>query len=152
MALTADDIQKAKSVWEKFYVNAEDNGAIVLSRMFKEHPHTVSYFTNFKELQSIAGTASAAKLEGLSEVRAHGKKVLSALNDMVQQVDNMDALKAIIEPLGKKHAVELKVDVKEFEILCGILLDLMAEKCGEDTKTDFKKVTDVVCEQIKSTY
>nr|VDB32533.1 GbE1c [Protopterus aethiopicus] len=152
MALVADDIQKAKSVWEKFYVNAEDNGAIVLSRMFKEHPHTVSYFTNFKELQSIAGTASAAKLEGLSEVRAHGKKVLSALNDMVQQVDNMDALKAIIEPLGKKHAVELKVDVKEFEILCGILLDLMAEKYGEDTKTDFKKVTDVVCEQIKSTY
>ncbi|XP_043942351.1 cytoglobin-1-like [Protopterus annectens] len=152
MALAADDIQKAKSVWEKFYVNAEDNGAIVLSRMFKEHPHTVSYFTNFKELQSIAGTASAAKLEGLSEVRNHGKKVLSALNDMVQQVDNMDALKAIIEPLGKKHAVELKVDVKEFEILCGILLDLMAEKCGEDTKTDFKKVTDVVCEQIKSTY
>ncbi|XP_043942506.1 cytoglobin-1-like [Protopterus annectens] len=152
MALAADDIQKAKSVWDKFYVNAEDNGAIVLSRMFKEHSHTVSYFTNFKELQSIAGTASAAKLEGLSEVRAHGKKVLSALNDMVQQVDNMHALKAIIEPLGKKHAVELKVDAKEFEILCGILLDLMAEKCGEDTKTDFKKVTDVVCEQIKSTY
>ncbi|XP_043916178.1 cytoglobin-1-like [Protopterus annectens] len=115
MALAAENIQKAMSVWEKFYVNAEDNGAIVLSRMFKEHPHTVSYFTNFKELQSIAGTASVTDLEGLSEVCAHGKKVLSALNDMVQKVENMDVLKAVIEPLGKKHAVELKVDVKEFD-------------------------------------
>ncbi|XP_043942329.1 cytoglobin-1-like [Protopterus annectens] len=115
MSLATADIQKAKSVWQKFYVNAEDNGAIVLSRMFKEHPHTVSCFTNFKELQSIARTASVTELEGLSDVCTHGKKVLSSLNNMVQQVDNMDALKATIEPLGKKHAVELKVDVKEFE-------------------------------------
>nr|VDB32520.1 GbE1 [Lepidosiren paradoxa] len=152
MAMSADDIQKGRSAWEKFYANAEDNGAVVLSRMFKEHPHTVSYFKNFKELQSMAEKASSVELQGLSEVRGHGKKVLSALNDMVQYLDNMDSLKKVTEPLGKKHAVELQVDVKDFDIIFTILLDLLGEKCGGDAKTDLKKVTDLLYEEIKSTY
>nr|VDB32529.1 GbE2b [Protopterus annectens] len=152
MALSAEDTQTASAVWEKIYADVEDNGAVVLSRMFKENPHTVSYFKNFTQLQSIAETASAEEIAALAEVRAHGKKVFSALNDMVSHLTNVDALKETINPLAKKHAAELKVDVKDFRIIFENLLDLIGEKQGADAKTAFKKVTDLIYEEIKAAY
>nr|VDB32525.1 GbE2e [Lepidosiren paradoxa] len=151
MALSAEDIQTAIGVWDKIVVNAEEHGAIVLSRMFKEHSHTVSHFKNFTELQSIAEIASAAEIAGLAEVRGHGKKVFTALNDLVLHVDNADALNKIAAPLAKKHAEELKVCVKDLGVLCEILIDLVGEKQG-DAKTAFKKVMDVIYENIKAAY
>nr|VDB32530.1 GbE2c [Protopterus annectens] len=152
MALSAEDTQTAGAVWEKIYADVEDNGAVVLSRMFKEHHHTVSYFKNFTQLQSVAETASAEEIAALAEVRAHGKKVFLALNDMVPHLTNVDALKETIAPLAKKHAAELKVDVKDFRIIFENLLDLIGEKQGADAKTAFKKVTDLIYEEIKAAY
>nr|VDB32536.1 GbE2c [Protopterus aethiopicus] len=152
MALSAEDAKTASAVWEKIYTDVEDNGAVVLSRMFKEHHHTVSYFKNFTQLQSVAETASAQEIAALAEVRTHGKKVFSALNDMVSHLTNVDALKGTIAPLAKKHATELKVDVKDFVIIFENLLDLIGEKQGGDAKEAFKKVTDVMYEEIKAAY
>ncbi|XP_043941626.1 hemoglobin larval subunit beta-1-like isoform X1 [Protopterus annectens] len=152
MALSAEDTQTASAIWEKIYADVEDNGADVLSRMFKEHHHTVSYFKNFTQLQSVAETASAEEIAVLAEVQAHGKKVFSALNDMVPHLNNVDALKETIAPLAKKHAAELKVDVKDFRIIFDNLLALIGEKQGADAKAAFKKVTDLIYEEIKAAY
>ncbi|XP_043936220.1 hemoglobin subunit beta-3-like [Protopterus annectens] len=152
MAFSAEDAKTASAVWEKIYADVEDNGAVVLSRMFKENPHTVSYFKNFTQLQSVAETTSAAEIAALAEVRAHGKKVFSALNDLVSHLTNVDSLKGTVAPLAKQHATELKVDVKDFRIIFENLLDLIGEKQDTDAKEAFKKVTDLIYERIKAAY
>nr|VDB32522.1 GbE2b [Lepidosiren paradoxa] len=152
MALSAEEIQNATGVWSKIFADAESNGSVVLSRMFKEYPHTVKYFKNFPELQSVGETASAAEIAGLAEVQGHAKTVFTAFNDMVQHLENIDALKETATPLAKKHSEELKVDVKDFKILCDNLVDLVGEKQDEDAKSTFKKAVDVIYENIKAAY
>ncbi|XP_043941432.1 cytoglobin-1-like [Protopterus annectens] len=145
MALSAAEIQNARDAWEKFYANVEDNGAAMLARMFSSYPDTKSYFKNFK-------LGSAAEMEGSAQVRGHGKTVLGALNNMVQHLDSMDALNGIINPLAKKHATQLNVDLQYFDVLCNILLQVMEEKCGGNAKAAFAKVTSLVCNQISAAY
>ncbi|XP_043942948.1 cytoglobin-1-like [Protopterus annectens] len=146
MALSDAEIQSARGAWAKLYANAEDNGATVLARMFTDYPETKSYFSHFK------GMGSAAEMEGSSQVRNHGKKVFNALNDMVQHLDSMDALNGIANPLGKKHATQLKVDPKYFRVICDVILQVMEEKCGGDARAAFDKVTNVVCSQLSAAY
>lgn len=81
-----------------------------LNRMFTEHPDTKSYFTHFK------GMDSAEEMKQSNQVRGHGKKVFSAINDMVQHLDNSEAFLGIVIPLGKKHATQLKIDPKNFRV------------------------------------
>lgn len=78
--------------------------------MFTEHPDTKSYFTHFK------GMDSAEEMKQSDQVRGHGKKVFTAINDMVQHLDNSEAFLGILNPLGKKHATQLKIDPKNFRV------------------------------------
>ncbi|XP_006011843.1 cytoglobin-1-like [Latimeria chalumnae] len=146
MALSDAEVQTARDVWGQIYANAEENGTIILVRMFTEHPDTKSYFGNFK------GMGSAAEMEQSAQVRTHGKKIFSALNDMIQHLDSTDALLGVVNPLGKKHATQLKVDPKNFKIICNILLQVLDEKFGGDARAGFEKVTDVLCTHLNHAY
>uniref|UniRef100_A0A8C4X8G4 superoxide dismutase n=1 Tax=Erpetoichthys calabaricus TaxID=27687 RepID=A0A8C4X8G4_ERPCA len=106
MAVPAGDIAAARGVWSKIFASPEDNGAAVLARMFSDHPETKSYFSHFGGLD-----------EGSAQVRAHGKTVLTALNDMIQHLDSADGFNGVVAPLAKKHATQLKVDPKNFRLL-----------------------------------
>ncbi|NXE94006.1 CYGB1 protein, partial [Menura novaehollandiae] len=146
MSLSEAEVQSARGAWEKIYVDAEDNGTTVLVRMFTEHPDTKSYFTHFK------GMDSAEEMKQSDQVRGHGKKVFGAINDMVQHLDNSEAFLGIVTPLGKKHATQLKIDPKNFRIICDIILQLMEEKFGGDCKASFEKVTNEICTHLNNIY
>lgn len=83
-----------------------------LNRMFTEHPDTKSYFTHFK------GMDSAEEMKQSDQVRGHGKRVFSAINDLVQHLDNTEAFLGVLNPLGQKHATQLKIDPKNFRVSC----------------------------------
>ncbi|NWR87021.1 CYGB1 protein, partial [Furnarius figulus] len=146
MSFSDAEVQSARGAWEKMYVDAEDNGTTVLVRMFTEHPDTKSYFTHFK------GMDSAEEMKQSDQVRGHGKKVFTAINDMVQHLDNSEAFLGIVNPLGKKHATQLKIDPKNFRIICDIILQLMEEKFGGDCKASFEKVTNELCTHLNNVY
>ncbi|KAI6079683.1 Cytoglobin-1-like protein [Aix galericulata] len=114
--------------------------------MFTEHPDTKSYFTHFK------GMDSAEEMKQSDQVRGHGKRVFTAINDMVQHLDNTEAFLGILNPLGQKHATQLKVDPKNFRIICDIILQLMEEKFGGDCKASFEKVTNEICTHLNNVY
>ncbi|TRZ15051.1 hypothetical protein HGM15179_012031 [Zosterops borbonicus] len=119
---------------------------VIDQRMFTEHPDTKSYFTHFK------GMDSAEEMKQSDQVRGHGKKVFSTINDMVQHLDNSEAFLGIVTPLGKKHATQLKIDPKNFRIICDIILQLMEEKFGGDSKASFEKVTNEICTHLNNIY
>ncbi|XP_046763375.1 eye-globin isoform X4 [Gallus gallus] len=117
-----------------------------VKRMFTEHPDTKSYFTHFK------GMDSAEEMKQSDQVRGHGKRVFTAINDMVQHLDNTEAFLGILNPLGQKHATQLKIDPKNFRIICDIILQLMEEKFGGDCKASFEKVTNEICTHLTNIY
>ncbi|XP_021235996.1 cytoglobin-1-like isoform X1 [Numida meleagris] len=135
--------------WIHIYIDASvcKLGQILfLNRMFTEHPDTKSYFTHFK------GMDSAEDMKQSDQVRGHGKRVFTAINDMVQHLDNTEAFLGILNPLGQKHATQLKIDPKNFRIICDIILQLMEEKFGGDCKASFEKVTNEICTHLTNIY
>nr|XP_033786268.1 globin-like [Geotrypetes seraphini] len=146
MALSDADVQSAQSAWAMLYANMEENGTSVLIRMFTKHPETKSYFGHFK------GMGSAVEMEESAQVRSHGKKVFSALNEMIQCLDNTNIFTEMINSLGKKHATQLKIDPKNFRVICDIILQLIDEKCDGDGRVAFEKVTNMLCTQLNSAY
>ncbi|MGH0118796.1 UNVERIFIED_CONTAM: hypothetical protein FKN15_062258 [Acipenser sinensis] len=85
--LTQDDKQNIRDVWAKVFENAEENGKVVVIRLFVDHPETKKYFKNFKNI------ATEEELEKNARVKLHGKKVMNALNEVVE---NMDLLFEVI--------------------------------------------------------
>ncbi|TFK07231.1 interleukin-6 receptor subunit beta-like [Platysternon megacephalum] len=142
--LSAQLIRKKKSLSTVLY--SSPISSPTHCRMFTEHPDTKSYFTHFK------GMGTAEEMEQSDQVRSHGKRVLTTINDLVQHLDSTDAFLGIVNPLGKKHAMQLKVDPKNFRIICDIILQLMEEKYGGDCKASFQKVTNEICTRLNNAY
>ncbi|CAN0060648.1 unnamed protein product [Bubo scandiacus] len=115
MSSSEAEVQSARGVWEKMYVDAEDNGTAVLIRMFTDHPNTKTYFTHFK------GMDSTKEMKQSDQVGGHSKMVFTAINNMVQHLDNSKAFLGIVNPLGKTHVTQLKIDPKNFRIICDII-------------------------------
>uniref|UniRef100_A0A8D0EY70 Globin domain-containing protein n=1 Tax=Strix occidentalis caurina TaxID=311401 RepID=A0A8D0EY70_STROC len=70
-----------------------------LDRMFTDHPDTKTYFTHFK------GMDSTKEMKQSDQVGGHSKMVFTAINNMVQHLDN-----------SKTHATQLKTDPKNFRV------------------------------------
>ncbi|CAM9985228.1 unnamed protein product [Bubo scandiacus] len=135
MSSSEAEVQSARGVWEKMYVDAEDNGTAVLIRMFTDHPNTKTYFTHFK------GMDSTKEMKQSDQVGGHSKMVFTAINNMVQHLDNSKAFLGIVNPLGKTHVTQLKIDPKNFR-----------EKFGRDCKASFEKVANEIFTHLNNVY
>uniref|UniRef100_A0A8C8BCK2 superoxide dismutase n=1 Tax=Otus sunia TaxID=257818 RepID=A0A8C8BCK2_9STRI len=128
MSSTEAEVQSARGVWEKMYVDAEDNGTVVLIRMFTDHPDTKTYFTHFK------GMDSTKEMKQSDQVGGHSKMVFIAINNMVQHLDNSKVFLGIVNPLGKTHATQLEIEPKNFRIICDIIFNQWRRNLAETAK------------------
>nr|QJC64259.1 ancestral myo/hemoglobin [synthetic construct] len=147
VSLSEADKEAIRDVWGKVYANAEENGTTVLVRMFTEHPETKQYFSHFKDI------STAEDMKGSPQVKAHGKRVMSALGDVVQHLDN---LSSVLKPLAEKHANKHKVDPHNFKLLSDVILAVLAEKFGGDftpeARAAWEKLLSVICTHLESAY
>uniref|UniRef100_A0A674I4N1 Hemoglobin subunit alpha-D n=1 Tax=Terrapene triunguis TaxID=2587831 RepID=A0A674I4N1_9SAUR len=109
--LNADEKQLIKHAWEKVLGHQEDFGAEALERMFTVYPQTKTYFPHF-DLH-----------HGSAQVRTHGKKVLSALGEAVNHIDDLDSA---LSKLSDMHAQTLRVDPVNFKFLNHCFLVVVA--------------------------
>ncbi|KAM9305786.1 hemoglobin subunit beta-2-like [Gastrophryne carolinensis] len=116
---TAEEKAAITSVWAK--VDVEKDGHDALGRLLLVYPWTQRYFSTFGNLSSAAAIAGNAK------VRAHGKKVLSAIGNAVHHLDHV---KHTLAALSKQHAEELNVDPENFKRLGEVLVIVLAAKVG----------------------
>ncbi|PIO31601.1 Hemoglobin subunit beta-2 [Aquarana catesbeiana] len=116
---TANEKAAITSTWAK--VNIEKDGAEALTRLFIVYPWTQRYFSSFGNL-SIVDTISSNE-----NVRAHGKKVLGAVGNAIQHLDDV---KGTLANLSKEHAADLHVDPENFKRLAQVLLIVLATKLG----------------------
>ncbi|NP_001079742.1 hemoglobin larval subunit beta-1 [Xenopus laevis] len=117
--LSADEKSAINAVWSK--VNIENDGHDALTRLLVVFPWTQRYFSSFGNLSNVAAISGNAK------VRAHGKKVLSAVDESIHHLDD---IKNFLSVLSTKHAEELHVDPENFKRLADVLVIVLAGKLG----------------------
>ncbi|CAM2099572.1 hemoglobin subunit alpha-A [Caretta caretta] len=111
MVLSSGDKANVKSVWSKVQGHLEDYGAETLDRMFTVFPQTKTYFSHFDVHH------------GSTQIRSHGKKVMLALGDAVNHIDD---IATALSALSDKHAHILRVDPVNFKLLSHCLLVVVA--------------------------
>ncbi|KAM4632279.1 hemoglobin subunit alpha-like [Discoglossus pictus] len=102
MVLSPEDKKCIKAIWSLVAGHSEEWGAESLDRMFHCHTQTKTYFPSFDF------SAHSANLKG------HGKKVMDALTEAVNHLDNIPAA---LSKLSDLHAYDLRVDLANFDYL-----------------------------------
>ncbi|NWS75889.1 HBA protein, partial [Crotophaga sulcirostris] len=102
MVLSAADKTHVKGIFGKIGPHAEDYGAEALTRLFVVYPATKTYFSHF-DLHA-----------GSPQIKAHGKKVVSAL---IEAVNHIDDIAGALSKLSDLHAQKLRVDPVNFKLL-----------------------------------
>ncbi|KAG9477149.1 hypothetical protein GDO78_002513 [Eleutherodactylus coqui] len=116
---TAEEKAAITSTWAK--VNVERDGCDALSRLLCVYPWTQRYFSTFGNLSNITA------ISGNPKVKGHGKKVLTAVGDAIQ---HMDDVKRHLAALSKSHAQELHVDPENFKRFGECLVVVLASRLG----------------------
>ncbi|CAJ0926765.1 unnamed protein product [Ranitomeya imitator] len=116
---TAEEKAFITSTWAK--VNVEADGHEALCRLLVVYPWTQRYFSSFGNLSNVTAISGNAK------VKAHGKKVLTAVGSAIQHIDDV---KHYLADLSKSHAQELHVDPENFKRLTEVMVIVFAGKLG----------------------
>ncbi|KAM4698282.1 hemoglobin subunit alpha-like [Rhinophrynus dorsalis] len=111
MALSAEDKKHIKAIWPSVAAHAEQYGGDALHRMFCCHPQTKTYFPKFDFHKDSAN------------LRSHGKKVVDALTEASNHLDNISGC---LSKLSDLHAFDLRVDPGNFPLLCHHILIVIA--------------------------
>ncbi|XP_073399296.1 hemoglobin subunit alpha-5-like [Dendrobates tinctorius] len=102
--MTFSEAEKAaiSSLASKITGHADAIGAEALHRMFLSNPQTKTYFSHFDLSQ------------GSKDLHSHGGKVVKAIGNAAQHLDNIDHA---LSSLSDLHAQKLKVDPGNFRML-----------------------------------
>ncbi|XP_070603304.1 hemoglobin subunit alpha-A-like [Erythrolamprus reginae] len=121
MVLTEEDKARVRAAWGPVSKNAELYGAESLIRLFAAYPAAKTYFHHF-DLSP-----------GSSDIKAHGKKVIDALTEAV---NNLDDVPGAFSHLSDVHAHKLRVDPVNFKLLGHCLEVTIAAHNGGPLKPD----------------
>ncbi|XP_054462934.1 cytoglobin-1-like [Anoplopoma fimbria] len=108
--------------WAKVYENCDDVGVAILVRLFVNFPSSKQFFSQFKHIEE------PEELESSVQLRKHARRVMSALNTLVESLDNPDKMASVLKLVGKAHAQRHKVDPVYFKILSGVILEVLGEE------------------------
>ncbi|KAM9261351.1 hemoglobin subunit alpha-A [Cariama cristata] len=111
MVLTTSDKNNVKTVFAKVGGSAEQLGAETLDRMFTAYPQTKTYFPHFDVHH------------GSAQIKAHGKKVVAAL---IEACNHIDDIAGALSKLSDLHAQKLRVDPVNFKFLGHCFLVVVA--------------------------
>ncbi|KAM6913282.1 cytoglobin-1-like [Lycodopsis pacificus] len=120
--LTDKERLMVQDSWAKVYQNCDDVGVTILVRLFVNFPSSKQFFSQFKDIEE------PEELERSSQLRKHAGRVMSALNTLVESVDNSDKMASVLRLVGKAHAVRHKVEPVYFKILSGVILEVLGEE------------------------
>ncbi|XP_043928892.1 hemoglobin subunit epsilon-like [Protopterus annectens] len=134
------------SVWAK--VDIEADGFQALLRTLHVYPWTKRYFSHFGAMSTLKDIESNPK------VRAHGKKVMAAVGDAINHIDN---IKGHLSQLSQLHSDKLHVDPANFELLGNNIVIVLAAKLGAgeftpEVQATFQKLVAVISSALSRQY
>ncbi|XP_013927356.1 PREDICTED: cytoglobin [Thamnophis sirtalis] len=111
-----------QETWNRVYVNCEDVGVSILIRFFVNFPSAKQYFSQFKHMED------PLEMERSLQLRKHARRVMGAINSVVENIYDSEKVSSVLALVGKAHAVKHKVDPVYFKILTGVLLEVLTEQ------------------------
>ncbi|XP_075998785.1 cytoglobin-1-like [Genypterus blacodes] len=136
--------------WAKVFQTCDDVGVAILIRLFVNFPSSKQYFSQFKHIEE------AEELERSNQLRSHARRVMNAINTLVENLDNSDKVASVLKLLGKAHALRHKVDPVYFKILSGVILEVLGEEFPEvvtpEVGAAWTKLLATLCCSIRATY
>ncbi|KAM7386606.1 hypothetical protein PAMA_009287 [Pampus argenteus] len=115
--LTDKERAMIQDSWAQVYQNCDDVGVTILVRLFVNFPSSKQYFSQFKHVED------PEELERSAQLRKHARRVMNAINTLVESIDNSDKVASVLKVLGKAHALRHKVDPVYFKVNPDIRID-----------------------------
>lgn len=73
-------------------------------------PSSKQFFKDFKHIEE------PGEMQRSVQLRKHAHRVMTALNKLVESLDNSDAVASVLKAVGRAHALKHKVDPKYFKV------------------------------------
>ncbi|XP_067088699.1 cytoglobin-1-like [Osmerus mordax] len=108
--------------WSKVYQHCEDAGVAILVRLFQNYPDSKQYFPQFQHMQE------AGELQTSALLRRHARRVMSAINTLVENIHNGDKMASVLLLVGRSHALKHKVEPVYFKYLNSVILEVLGEE------------------------
>ncbi|XP_054834627.1 cytoglobin isoform X1 [Eublepharis macularius] len=115
-----------QETWSTVYANCEDVGVSILIRFFVNFPSAKQYFSQFKHMED------PLEMERSLQLRKHARRVMGAINSVVENIYDSEKVSSVLALVGKAHAVKHKVEPVYFKILSGIMLEVLAEEYANE--------------------
>ncbi|XP_029015083.1 cytoglobin-1-like [Betta splendens] len=119
--LTDEERMMIQESWSSVYESCDDVGVAILIRLFVNFPSAKQYFSQFRHMEE------PEELERSAQLRKHAHRVMSALNTLVESLEDADKVASVLQVVGKAHALRHKVEPVYFKILSGVILEVLAE-------------------------
>ncbi|XP_007430398.1 cytoglobin isoform X2 [Python bivittatus] len=115
-----------QETWNRVYANCEDVGVSILIRFFVNFPSAKQYFSQFKHMED------PLEMERSLQLRKHARRVMGAINSVVENIYDSEKVSSVLALVGKAHAVKHKVDPVYFKILTGVMLEVLKEEYANE--------------------
>ncbi|KAM4692691.1 cytoglobin [Rhinophrynus dorsalis] len=139
-----------KETWARVYSNCEEVGVSILIRFFVNFPSAKQYFSQFKDMED------PLEMEGSVQLRKHARRVMGAVNSVVENLGDPEKVSTVLSIVGKSHALKHKVEPIFFKILTGVMLEVIAEEYAKDFTPEvqlaWKKLRSLIYSHVQATY
>ncbi|XP_053939377.1 cytoglobin isoform X4 [Cuculus canorus] len=115
-----------QETWSRVYANCEDVGVSILIRFFVNFPSAKQYFSQFKHMED------PLEMERSLQLRKHARRVMGAINTVVENLNDPEKVSSVLALVGKAHALKHKVEPIYFKKLIGVMLEVIAEEYAND--------------------
>ncbi|XP_049669164.1 cytoglobin isoform X1 [Accipiter gentilis] len=115
-----------QETWSRVYANCEDVGVSILIRFFVNFPSAKQYFSQFKHMED------PLEMERSLQLRKHARRVMGAINTVVENLNDSEKVSSVLALVGKAHALKHKVEPIYFKKLTGVMLEVIAEEYAND--------------------
>ncbi|XP_030638038.1 cytoglobin-2 isoform X2 [Chanos chanos] len=110
-----------QDTWARVYESCEDVGVAILVRFFVNFPSAKQYFSQFQHMDD------PEEMERSTQLRKHARRVMNAINSVVENLHDPDKVSSVLGIVGKAHALKYKVEPMYFKIISGVILEVLGE-------------------------
>ncbi|NXV31742.1 CYGB protein, partial [Rissa tridactyla] len=140
-----------QETWSRVYANCEDvGGSSVLLVFFVNFPSAKQYFSQFKNMED------PLEMERSLQLRKHARRVMGAINTVVENLNDSEKVSSVLALVGKAHAVKHKVEPIYFKKLTGVMLEVIAEEYADDFTPEahgaWTKMKTLICTHVTAVY